>query len=1012
VAVTAIRGLIVGTTCSLALLTEDRRRRISNAQNVIQNGDRIRSAKNYRSGGAELALAIEEDAVLFDPYPVRVRWTEAQLQGLGRTRAKEEGWGERTQRELAGGPRQVQQPESVEHTRGQEVETNNEQVVRKPKAFGRARTWREKPKSMIQPLPILDPTTDMARSTLNDRSRTSTSSATTLLATTSLAFPEMEEITALVEQCAATRDVRQVDHVILLVLQALGPEVGRGGELGEPLVKAAALLVRTCQEMGRFDAAANILNEVLRCGQLKENDYYDFRPLDLLEHGLLPELDGNCPNGRVDARKLALATDLYLPQFVNDPQTRTDRGFAIGRRLLELSFAAGWKEKMDSIYWRCLVHRQDDFEFTQWFITQLHRNGDYKRAIKFFLLTYPKMSPSQASIRETGNVVVASVAAARGMKARHGLQTLAQLCSSSHPMASEWVTKLLECDWERRRDFDKTMELYNHLGDRGGRGLQGVVTCPRDVYRVMVDIASRAGRPDMTELILKQAAVDIPTLATDAHVVGTRALIKARSGDWAAVERDFQSIKDQDNSPDDIAQAFSPILKVYAQTHTITQTDEFLRHYVSHVGVPICKRTATFMAKEYGAVRDGESLVAWLEYCVEAGFTIDAAFTNSILSNCRTNWKLPFRDLRRLYERIRELGGGYTDRNTERIMFDAAVAQSKREPVDFRVRRLKVKIPQSLALAGRCYSGQEVLLSMKERLAVGRPQQALLIYRRARNKGLDLAAEAHRLAIKVNLALDGGNIEGAYAVLADAQKQGQDTRNWAIPILSAQLAQVSGSLTNEQKYLAIREILDGLEERKIRVSDAMLNMAAHTCLTIKHTMGAIKLATMAAETHHNPTATTTTPAKADNLCYNMYNFSVLVQAFARTVDVGMLRFVVARARTNLYWTEMFCRTALKHAKKTLDQKNDTPRVEEAREIISQALEETKVKRKELADDRVELQRDMFGILQKAAMEARGRDYAGVGGDLERPAATHEELSGASGLDDEFEMIPEAAVTTR
>ena len=62
-ALTALRGLVVGTSCTLALIAEDRRRRIRNALTAIENGERIRQAKNYNTGGAALAVALEEESL-------------------------------------------------------------------------------------------------------------------------------------------------------------------------------------------------------------------------------------------------------------------------------------------------------------------------------------------------------------------------------------------------------------------------------------------------------------------------------------------------------------------------------------------------------------------------------------------------------------------------------------------------------------------------------------------------------------------------------------------------------------------------------------------------------------------------------------------------------------------------------------------------------------------------------------------------------------------------------------
>jgi tetratricopeptide (TPR) repeat protein len=994
VAVTAIRGLIVGTTCSLALITEDRRRRISNAQHAIQNGDRIRSAKNYRAGGAELAIALEEDAVLFDP--IQVKWTEAQLRGLGRTRERHDVE-EHLLRQPLAKDFETQQAESVEPRKTEDVEIKQEQETRQHTAFARAR--RKRPISMIQPKTIVDPGIDMtvAKELLKDVSKAPEPSTTTT--TSSLAFPEIDGITTLVEECARTRDLHQLDHAVMVVSQALTLKAGRGG-LAETLLNTCALLVRTCQEMGKFNAAADILRAVVQCGQLKESDYYDFRPLELLDGLILSELSGNGSDGRVDARRLGLAAEIYLARFRDEPIVRTEQGFTVGKRLLELSFTA---KKMDNfgqieqLYWRCLLHRQNDFEFTQWFITQLHGKGEFKAAVRYFLLAYSKMAPSQASIVETGDVVVASVTAAKSTKAGKVLQKLAKLCSPSSQLKSVWVAELLQCDWERGQSFDKTVDLFSSIRDSS---LQNVVPLA-DVYRVMMEISLKAGRQQMLDSYVQVAIETFPEFAFDARVIGILALAKAQLGDWRGVEQDFLSLQTQVTNKDDIGPAFLPVLEVYAQSHTIHETESFLRHYVDHVGVPICTQIAAFMAKQYAAVRDSESLTSWLGDCARAGVPVDAAFSNAVLAACRT-YKMPFKELRSLFQKIKSSGGGFTDGSTERIMLEAALVQSKRqrEPAAFRIKSAKVKTHKAQCLQGKCYSEQDVLLSMKERLAVPRPLQALKIYRRALDNGLDLPDEAHRLAVKATLAQGGGNTDAAYAILATAQSRGRDVSTWAMPILTEQLSHIHPDMYKEEIRVAIQKILDALVQNRIRITEAMLNQTAYACLQAKYARLAIKYATMAAETYGKPL--NGPRGKSPELCYNMYNFSVLVQAFAHIEDVEMLRYTIDQAKTRLYWTESLCRKALKLARQALNYKHSTPIVEEAKEIIAQALEETKAKRQDLAEERTELKSTLFDILQKAATEANSRSK-GMDTETQSSAVSYvqEHVEGpASG--DEFE----------
>jgi hypothetical protein len=52
----ALRGLLLGTTCSLGLVLEDRRRRISTLRNRLKNAEKLKSHERYHAGGAAAIL--------------------------------------------------------------------------------------------------------------------------------------------------------------------------------------------------------------------------------------------------------------------------------------------------------------------------------------------------------------------------------------------------------------------------------------------------------------------------------------------------------------------------------------------------------------------------------------------------------------------------------------------------------------------------------------------------------------------------------------------------------------------------------------------------------------------------------------------------------------------------------------------------------------------------------------------------------------------------------------------
>ena len=59
-ALTALRGLIAGTSCTLLLVTEDRRRRINQARSAIENAEKLCLVKQYHATRSALHQELAE----------------------------------------------------------------------------------------------------------------------------------------------------------------------------------------------------------------------------------------------------------------------------------------------------------------------------------------------------------------------------------------------------------------------------------------------------------------------------------------------------------------------------------------------------------------------------------------------------------------------------------------------------------------------------------------------------------------------------------------------------------------------------------------------------------------------------------------------------------------------------------------------------------------------------------------------------------------------------------------
>ncbi|KAB5572034.1 hypothetical protein GE09DRAFT_1097972 [Coniochaeta sp. 2T2.1] len=988
VAVTAIRGLIVGTTCSLALITEDRRRRIKNAHNAIQNAEKIRSARNYHAGGAALALAIEEDAALFDPTNVPRsssvdRWDRIRV----RLEAKEQVLPMKSP-----GPAEPQ-PESTTIPKwGQDSSVPG----RDEEARGRS-ILKPMARVKLKP-PALTPSD---RVLLMDRRKTSVSgaaeeklAATSASARSPFSFPTREEIRTMVGRAASNKDRQLLDQSLGLMVQLLTVRP-KGQPVDEALLDTCALLSRTCQEMGNMDGAREILRQVREFGPLAETAYYSFEPLKLLEE-IVRKLEVHAERGKLHKQSIAHAVDLYCTKFVELPQIRSEQGFTIGRELMDMAFAARVLGQIEALYWRCNHHRQNDLDFTQWYILRLQQAGEHKTAIKFFTLAYSKMSPGYASVEEVGSAMVDSTLKLQGYKAAAVLRALDQICSQEQKfdageLHSTWVMRLLEAHWECKRDIDETAALFATLN----RPLNSVVKHPEAVWRVMMELAYKAGRPELAESYLQEARA-ANDIAWEFTGVMHYARLKAEAGDWEGVFEDVKSLKvyQDGDLADRVSRRLVELLQLYAADHTAAETDAFLRRFVTELQIPICRELVTFNATQYGTMRDSESLLAWLEYCAAQGFKVDAAFSNTILGTCRHTWKLPYRDLRTLYLKLRDLGDGFTDEYTERLMADAALSQrTSRQEWRMHIKSYEKASPlptRQAVRAGKNYSPQDIILMMKEEMVLGRGANAVKIYRQATRANVQLPARALLLAVKAALASGDEGMETALELMRKAETRGMDVSPCTARIILAQFKQIDPALDKDARYREVQKILEDAEQKGMLISDGVLNQAALLCLKASAPRQAIKLALRAAETHRG----------GSPICFNSLNFSVLLQGFTWKRDLNMLTAVIAKAKSMSYWTDEDCLRTLKQALKAA-RDNRRPYTE-AIKALQEAVEHCIEARKELKEEGLELQEGAMAIMRAAA---KAQQDHGAG-------AFHEEMEAERQDKQRFREVEEVLLSAR
>ncbi|KAK4043376.1 hypothetical protein C8A01DRAFT_13043 [Parachaetomium inaequale] len=973
-ALTALRGLVVGTSCTLALIAEDRRRRINNAVRAIENGERIKAARGYRAGGASLAIAIEEEA-LWDPRFGPVSGIGLELHRHDNTGGTSSVAGENKNQSL--GRVGEDEVEALAETSGtglvkskgaaasEQHEASNTtsadssaqpgQLVKPPKR----RSVR--PRSKLTPAPNSGPSWALANTEV----------------VKAYTFPTIDEIVVKVHQACNTKDARQLAATLRTALEAMDHRLAPPN-LNRPWIEATARLCRTCQEEGQLDDAATLLYRIICRGPLEESDYLSHEPFALIE-ALLARAELNKETRDVYAADIDSAVNLFVPKFLERPTGANPQVYSLGRRLLKHCFSANRLQRVFGIYRRCTLVAEDNWnDLASWFLRAIHERQDYTSVVKIFITSFAQSSPTEASVHAIGDLVVDSVELSNNHRPEEVLETLHTICTSlGTRLNPKWVMRLFLSHWRKHKKFHEIEAMFEKLHTPK---LKNSVFRSDNIYRIMVELALEAGEEAKADSYLMRAVAQNRALASDVRLLGVVARFHAADGDWGAVRDDFEAMN-QNGTPSGPAygQVFIPVLKAYAETHTVCETEAFLKSYVDELKVPLCSYMVTLMAKQYAAIRDVGSLIDWLDYCSRADFPVDAAFTNAILVRCRRQWNFPFRELRTLFRKLQALNPDCVDKHTEQVMADAALSDSKYGGKAARGRLLSLRLdPVKPPGRSKHAQAEDVIPAMKEALRNGSPRRAVKIYRRAVHTNMPFSAHALHLAVQAHLAWAPTDFDTAYALLRKAQSKGEDINPNINYLLGKQLDALTSSITNPQQAdHLIQETLTQYRRAGIQLTETSLHRAAALCLTAGHPRGAIRYALSAAAARDSAGTGSAEP------CFNLRNFRLLLAAYAELVDADGLRDTIARglADSSHYREDAACRRALKHARARVvhSRARAVSQAERMRAgaVVEEGIGRVVEARRKLRDEGRVLEAEAVRIMRRAALDA-GREEVDFG----------------------------------
>jgi hypothetical protein len=983
-ALTALRGLVVGTSCTLALIAEDRRRKINQAMRAVENGERIKSNRKYPlsylmmgegDGGVEgLGLDLGQGLGLgmsgLPPPTTRLSLRPLEVDN-GRTHRREimEGYGDGV----------------VEHG-GEELGRRDASSSSRPaiERLDEAADASRDPEPDHNKSPLVRPIAPVLPK-LPHGLKTGPSWMQSNVETVKVySFPTVPEIIARIHEACDTRDHLQLSVAFRTVLNAMEHKTAPGN-LDKPWMEATGRLCQACREEGRLDDAVILLSKMIARGPMEETSYFAYGPLALIEEVLARAERNHKPGSQEFAAYLELAVSLFIPKFVVRPTRAIPPAYRLGRRLLELCYSSR-VPKLWTLFRRCQVIAGDKAkELVAWMIDKLYKMHDHRSAVRIFLIDFVESSPTEAELKAIADCVVDSVAIWGHFRADDVLKTMLKICKSSGKSTKldpRWVIRLLTSRWKRTRSLEKVEAMFQELHTPT---LRDSVYRHEHVYRIMIELALESGDKAKAESYFQLAVAQNPALASDVRLLGVFVRYDAAAHNWEAVHARFEEMN-RNGRPRSKAYGpvFVPVLKAYAETHTVRETEVYLRSYIEDFGLPLCSYMVTLMSKQYGVIRDLDSLIAWLEYCSNSGqFKVDAAFTNSILARARLQWKFPFQDLRTLYRKLKALNPDFVDKHTEQIMMNAALSDSKYGGRLAKGRLLSLRMKRT-GVPAKCMleKGEDVALAMKEALTLNSPRRALRIYRRGVHNNVPFSQYALRLAIKAQMALSPNDFRGAYLLIRNAQDRGEDVNQVINLLLRLQL----DHLTRCTRYDPtgtddiIQTTFAEYQKAGVRLTEEPIHGAAWICLAAEHYVAAIHYALLAAHVRSGgnpppppppaPSLSAPSPA-AGGPCFSLSNFRILLRAYASLVDVEGLRDTIERGLARPYSETREFRNALRQARYWISlskAREAIPKEDRKRALIlvNQAIQKVVEARKKLRAEARRLEEEALRIMREAA----------------------------------------------
>lgn len=764
-ALRTLRNLALGTSCTVAfttgVLTEDRRRRIHSVQKVHDNAKKIKSSRHYHGSGASEAIEAQI-----------MRNTDEGFWQTGRPLSAAVASAETTDGQFIGRADEIlgqagAPPSAIEPGKYVNVPAGSS-LPRAPKfPSGHMPSKRYRAPSAVQAAPELP--TARSSSLLEPR-RQSESGTTTL--PDSRQHKLASDILNLVQDESAPA---AVDAAVSRFFDAFqdDPPVDESG-IGKELMDAAARLSNACLAQTSFDAAEKILQIMLGHGKIDLEVFLSFDPEAIMNGLISEEPNEDSHSTALYKAKLRKACSLYLTNFKTKPKAIPETMVSLGKRLCELACRYELFDLVEGLYWR--VERYNEgtpLALVKPLIVAAHSRKQHAKVLKYFKRFYIQTSPSQLEFYTVLGLVMKSVFGSDRHRVSEDILMSATRIAQREGLSMSTTSFLMVLghDWRSHRNIGRTRELFDRLQPH-----LHLSRHPQAAYGAIIQFCVEANDEPAATRYYEQLREFHNLGATDVRIHGHFTLARAMRNDWSGVKDNLSNMKQMDPDVREFSASFTPILRIFAQSHKVNETEDFLRLFIHQYGGLLTPCLSNIMIDEYMKAGELDSVSRWLDYMASVNCQVDPSFFNLILRDCSYKFKLSYKEVCQVYQSVAKLdsrASRFVNTDTLSTLREIAISSSGKNVAKGvqNLQFLKLHVPIK-----RTNCGREIREAMTVALAKGDPSRALKIYRRALNNQVILSESTVTLAVRAAIELHPENIDAAVCLLQDSQQNGQSVK--------------------------------------------------------------------------------------------------------------------------------------------------------------------------------------------------------------------------------------------